>query len=50
MEANQYPPHVSEAILDIPAAARLTAELSHTSDPRKEHMKQNFPNSQNHKK
>lgn len=39
MEANQDPSHVSEAILDITAPAKLTAELSHASDPRRDHMK-----------
>lgn len=36
-EANEGPGHVSEAILDIPAPAKLTAELSHISDPRRDH-------------
>lgn len=39
METNQDPSHMSEAILDIPAPGNLTAELSHPSDPRRNHMK-----------
>ena len=31
--------HVSEVVLDISAPARLTAELSHASDPRRDPLK-----------
>ena len=39
MELNPGLRHVSEAVLDISAPAKLTAGLSHTSDPRRDPLK-----------